>query len=169
MVEGDERRFAVRRSQPRAFRLADQIARERNGAFTKCLVAQIGPINEFAVAITGIAATVAAGALVAGHAAIGERPVAKRPAGLMMPETAFARPAEMVAVEVAGEGLAAPQMDNARVGRVSAVIHLVPMTAAGNLAPASLHRFEVGRPREGIARQRRAGLTGDLGIADNIV
>src|SRR4051812_984804 len=169
MVEGDERRFAVRRSQPRAFRLADQIARERNGAFTKGLLAQIGPINEFAVAITGVAATVAAGALVVGHAAIGERPVAEWPAGLMMPETALSRPTEMVAVKVAGEGLATPQMDDAGVGRIPAVIHLVPLATAGDLPPAGLHRFEVGRPGKWIARQRRARLAGNLGVADHIV
>src|SRR4029453_12611976 len=102
----------------------------------ECLLDQIWPIDKLAVAIAGVATAVARCAVVLRNTLIGKGPVAKRAAFLMMPKATLGRAAEVVAVEVAGERLAATQMHNARMGRVARVVHRIPVSALGDPPPA---------------------------------
>src|SRR5262249_49627421 len=70
-------------------------------------------------------------------------------------EAPLGRPAEVIAVEVAGERLARAQVNDPRLAGVARMVHLVPVAALGDLLPAALHALKVARPGEWITRNRR--------------
>src|SRR5262249_34953682 len=119
-------------------------------------------------AVAGVAAAVRLGAEVFGLAHVDEGPVAERPAFLIVPEAPLGRAAEVIAVEITRKSFAGAEMNDARMGRIPAIIHLEPVGFLGNLLPAVLHALEVARPGERIAWNGRAVVFQAAQVLDDV-
>ncbi len=156
MREHHRRLLAIFAAKARRGGAAAQVVRYVHRAFAPCVGTQVGCVNELSIAVAGVAARVGFGAIVFRLALIDEGPIAHRAVLLHVPEAAIGGAAKVIAVEVACEGFAAAQMNDAGQCLVATAIHFVPLAAVArfdDLLPALFHAIEITRPGEGIMRQ----------------
>src|SRR5262249_17064059 len=126
----------------------DNIGRLFDDAFSVGSRCKVRSIDEFAVAVSGVAPAIRLGPAMLRRSHVDEGPFLKGSALLMVPESSLPRTAEMITVEIARECLAGTQVHDGGLSRVGGVVQLVPVAALGNLLEALLGVLEVTRPDE---------------------